>query len=174
MDLRDGTVVILGGSGLVGHAVARRLLEAPASASTPLRPPPPPSLKRLVLVALYENEVRETAAALAPVRGRTTIDVEWGNVFFPSPVARLDRGELLANPAHRALLIGDLLGDLTDEVLERSLLHQLLRKYAPDVVVDSINTATAFAYQDVFQSARDLLSAAATGTLTPAGVEQHV
>src|SRR6266851_4867131 len=174
MDLRDGTVVILGGSGLVGHAVARRLLEAPASASTPLRPPPPPSLKRLVLVALYENEVRQTAAALAPVRGRTTIDVEWGNVFFPSPVARLDRGELLANPAHRALLIGDLLGDLTEEVLERSLLHQLLRKYAPDVVVDSINTATAFAYQDVFQSARDLLSAAATGTLTPAGVEQHV
>ncbi|OLC02039.1 MAG: hypothetical protein AUH46_07305 [Gemmatimonadetes bacterium 13_1_40CM_70_15] len=164
MDLRDCTVVILGGSGLVGHAVARRLLEASS--------PPPP--KRLVLVALFEREVRETAAALARVRGRTAIEVEWGNVFFPSPVARLDRSELLADPAHRALLIGDLLGDLTDEVLERSLLHQVLRKYAPDVVVDSINTATAFAYQDVFQSARDLLTAAATGTLTPAAVEQHV
>src|SRR2546422_6053690 len=164
MDLRDCTVVILGGSGLVGHAVARRLLE-------PGSPSPP---KRLVLVALFESEVRETAAALARVRGRTAIEVEWGNVFFPSPVARLDRSELLADPAHRALLIGDLLGDLTDEVLERSLLHQVLRKYAPDVVVDSITTATAFAYQDVFQSARDLLTAATTGTLTPAAVEQHV
>jgi uncharacterized protein YbjT (DUF2867 family) len=28
MDLRDRTVMILGGSGLVGHAVARRLLDA--------------------------------------------------------------------------------------------------------------------------------------------------
>ena len=136
MDLRDATVVILGGSGLVGHAVARRLLEARSS--------PPP--KRLVLVALYESEVRETAAALAPVRGRTAIEVEWGNVFFPSAAARLDRSALLADAAHRALVIGDLLGDLTDDVLERSLLYQVLRKYTPDAVVDSINTATAFAY----------------------------
>ncbi len=164
MDLRDATVVILGGSGLVGHAVARRLLEARSS--------PPP--KRLVLVALYESEVRETAAALAPVRGGTAIEVEWGNVFFPSAAARLDRSALLADAAHRALVIADLLGDLTDDVLERSLLYQLLRKYSPDAVVDSINTATAFAYQDVFQSTRDLLGAAATGAVTPAAVEQHV
>ena len=164
MDLRDSTVLILGGSGLVGHAVARRLLEA-----SPTAPP-----NRLVLVALYESEVRETAAALAPVRGRTAIEIEWGNVFFPATAARLDRSALLADPSHRALVISDLLGDLSDDVLERSLLYQILRKHTPDAVVDSINTATAFAYQDVFQSARDLLTAAATGTLTAAAVEQHV
>src|SRR3989442_7599719 len=164
MDLRDSTVLILGGSGLVGHAVARRLLEASPTA--------PPS--RLGLVALYEGEVRETAAALAPVRGRTAIEIEWGNVFLPATAARLDRSALLADPSHRALVISDLLGDLTDDVLERSLLYQVLRKYTPDAVVDSINTATAFAYQDVFQSARDLLGAAATGAITPAAVEQHV
>jgi FlaA1/EpsC-like NDP-sugar epimerase len=43
MELRDRTVMILGGSGLVGHAVARRLLAA--------------APRRLVLVALFEDEV---------------------------------------------------------------------------------------------------------------------
>jgi nucleoside-diphosphate-sugar epimerase len=160
MDLRDRTVMMLGGSGLVGHAVARRLLAA--------------GPRRLVLVALFEEEVRATAAALAPERGTAAIEVEWGNVFFPAALARLDRGAILADGAHRAALLEDLLGDFTDAVLERSLLHRLLQTYRPDAVVDSINTATAFAYQDVFQSARDLLAAAATGTVTPAAVERHV
>lgn len=160
MELRNTTVVLLGGSGLVGHAVARRLLEkAP---------------RRLVLVALFEEEVRAAAAALEPYRGSAMIEVEWGNVLLPSPVARLERSALLADAAHRALMLDDLLGDLTDAVLERSLLYQILTKYRPDAVVDSINTATAFAYQDIFQSARDLRAGARSGTLDLAAVEAHL
>lgn len=160
MELRDATVVLLGGSGLVGHAVARRLLDkAP---------------RRLVLVSLFETEAREAARALEPYRGAAAIDVEWGNVFLPEPLARLERSALLTDPAHRALVLDDLLGDLTEEVLERSLLVQVLTRYQPDAVVDSINTATAFAYQDIFQSARDLLAGARAGTLDAASVETHV
>lgn len=160
MELRNTTVLLLGGSGLVGHAVARRLLEkAP---------------RRLVLVALFEDEVRAAARALEPYRGATAIDVEWGNVLLPAPVARLERSALLADPAHRALVLGDLLGDMTEAVLERSHLYQVLTRFQPDAVVDSINTATAFAYQDIFQSARDLLGAARSGTLDPAAVEAHL
>jgi nucleoside-diphosphate-sugar epimerase len=160
MELRNATVVLLGGSGLVGHAVARRLLEK--------------SPRRLVLVALFEHEVREAAQALEPHRGQAAIDVEWGNVFLPAPVARLERSTMLAETAHRALVLGDLLGDLTDAVLERSLLYQILTRYRPDAVVDSINTATAFAYQDIFHSARDLLAQARVGALTEAAVESHL
>jgi NAD(P)-dependent dehydrogenase (short-subunit alcohol dehydrogenase family) len=160
MELRNATVVLLGGSGLVGHAVARRLLEK--------------SPRRLVLVALYEHEVREAAQALDPYRESAEIDVEWGNVFLPAPVARLERSAMLADPAHRALVLGDLLGDVTPEVLGRSLLYQILTRYKPDAVVDSINTATAFAYQDMFQSARDLLAQARAGSLTEAAIESHV
>lgn len=160
MHLADKTVMLLGGSGLVGHAVARRtLVEGP---------------KRLVLVSLFEEEVRRAAEALAPHRGKAEIVVEWGNVFLPASVARRERGEILADARHRALVIQDQFGDLTDEVLERNLLYQLLLKYRPDAVVDSINTATAFAYQDIFQSARDLLAASASGTLDRAQVEQHI
>ena len=100
--------------------------------------------------------------------------VEWGNVFLPASLARRERGEILAGAAHRAAVIQDQFGDLTDDVLERNLLYQLLLKYRPDAVVDSINTATAFAYQDIFQSARDLLAASAAGTLDQAQVERHI
>ena len=156
--------MLLGGSGLVGHAVARRVLAA--------SPPP----RRLVLVALFEDEVRAAARALEPHRGGVTIDVEWGNVFMPAPVARLDIATIMATAEHRALVLGDLLGDLTDTVLERNLLLRLLVRYKPDAVVDSINTATAFAYQDIFQSARDLLERAQNGgaAIDRATVEQHL
>ena len=162
MELADRTVMLLGGSGLVGHAMARRVLA--------VTPPP----RRLVLVALYEDEVRAAARALEPYRGSVTIDVEWGNIFAPAPVARLDLAVVLGSPEHRALVLGDLFGDLTEAVLERSLLFQLLKRYTPAAVVDSINTATAFAYQDIFQSSRALLDQAKDGGVDRATIEQHL
>jgi hypothetical protein len=160
MDLRDRTVMILGGSGLVGHAVARRLLGA--------------APRRVVLVALFEEEVRATALALAPYQGRATIEVEWGNVFLPASLAQLERGAVLANPVHRRLMLQDLVSELTEDVYHRSFLYQLLLKYKPDAVVDSINTATAFAYQDALRSALDLLALAGRGQVDEAAVERHV
>ena len=160
MDLRDRTVMILGGSGLVGHAVARRLLGA--------------APRCVVLVALFEDEVRAAARALEPYRGRATVEVEWGNVFLPAGIARLERGSVMANAEHRRLMLQDLLNELSDDVLQRSLLYQLLLKYKPDAVVDSINTATAFAYQDALRSAQDLLALARRGEVDEAAVERHV
>jgi hypothetical protein len=160
MRLHGKTVMLLGGSGLVGHAVARRVLTE--------RP------QRLVLVSLFAEEADAAARTLAPHRGDTEIAAEWGNVFLPASVAQQDRSDMLADAAHRTLLIQDRFGDLTDDVLERSFLYQLLMRYRPDAVVDSINTATAFAYQDIFQSARDLLAAVTAGRLDRTLVEQHV
>jgi hypothetical protein len=74
----------------------------------------------------------------------------------------------------RRMVIDDLISDLTPAVLERSLLYQLFRRWRPDIVVDCINTATAFAYQDVFQSARGLLAAVGAGGVTADQIEQHV
>lgn len=160
MDFANRTVLILGGSGLVGHAIARRLLDfAPA---------------KIVLVALYEPELVEAARALEPERGKTIIATDWGNVFMPTHAARMERRAVLADPKLRALVIGDLLDDLTPEVLGRSFLYSLIEKHRPDAVVDCINTATAFAYQDVFESARELLDASRNGKATSQLIEEHV
>ncbi len=118
MELRDRTVVILGGSGLVGRAVARRLLAA--------------APRRIVLVALFEEDARAAADALASYHGGTAVEVEWGDVFLPASLARLERSTVFADPAHRAQVIHDMLGDLSDDILERSFLYQLLVPYKPD------------------------------------------
>jgi len=160
MELQGKTFLILGGSGLVGRAVARRLLDFGPS--------------RIVLVALFENEVRTGAEWLQPFAGDTRIDVEWGDVFLPESVAKVPRRELLEDPASRALVLGDLLYEMTPEVLDRSYMFQLHKRYEPDVVIDCINTATAFAYRDVFQSARDLIAAAGGDDCSQELLEQHV
>ncbi|UCD24080.1 MAG: short-chain dehydrogenase [Gemmatimonadota bacterium] len=160
MELNNKTVLILGGSGLVGRAVARRLLSfGPA---------------KIVLVALYESEVSEALEALSPVAGDTEIKTAWGNIFLPSDAARVDRDAMLESERLRNLVIGDLLGDLSGDVLQRSFLYQLFQRYKPDAVIDCINTATAYAYQDIFHSARQLLDSAHSGKITARQVEEHV
>ncbi len=160
MDLNGASIMILGGSGLVGHAVARRLLDC--------RP------RQIVLVALYARETEETAAALQPFAGGTAIAVEHGNVYVPVALARGERALQLDDAGNRGLLVEDVFGDLTEETLARSYLVRLLEQYRPDAVVDCVNTATAFAYQDVYRSARDLIALAREGRADQAAIERHV
>jgi len=80
MDISGATIMILGGSGLVGHAVARSLLAC--------------GPRRLVLVALTKRETAESATALAPHAGETAIVAEPGNVYLPASLAQADRWAL--------------------------------------------------------------------------------
>jgi hypothetical protein len=160
MDLQNKRILILGGSGLVGQAVARRVLEFQPST--------------LALVALREPEVKAAADALTPVAGNTTIETAWGDVFLPVEVAQCGRGAVLADPQLRAIVLRDLLDDMNAGILERSYLFQLFREFQPHAVVDSINTATAFAYQDVVASAQRLLEVAAGGSVPRDLVEAHI
>ncbi|HXY19222.1 MAG TPA: hypothetical protein VEH83_04440 [Gemmatimonadales bacterium] len=160
MELQDTTIMILGGSGLVGHAVARRTLER--------RP------KAIVIVALTERETSQAAKALAPFAGATRIVTEHGNVYLPASLAQTDRAQLTESAENRRLLIDDVYGDLTEETIARSHLVQLLTRHKPAAVVDCINTATAFAYQDVYRSARGLHAMASRGTVDLAAIEKHL
>jgi hypothetical protein len=160
MRLERSTVLILGGSGLVGHAVARRLLA--------FRP------ERLVLVALREPEVRRGEEDLRRLDvGDTQIDVAWGDILLPADLAQLERDTIIADPAKRAELVAHLFGDFTEEVLRGSYLFQLLDRFRPQAVVDCLNTATAFAYQNMYRSVQDLLAAAGRGGVTPELAERH-
>lgn len=160
MDLQGKTILILGGSGLVGRAVARRVLRH--------------SPGRIVLVGLYQEELETEARALEEKAGSTAIDTAWGNVFHPASVAKLDRYDILASEEYRRVVLDDLLGELTKDVVERSYLFQIFKEYEPHAVVDCINTATAFAYQDVFGSAQRLLAAARGEGLSTKQIEEHV
>ncbi len=77
---------------------------------------------------------------------------EWGNIFVRNALKDLDRQSLLENDENRRRLLLDNLEVLTDDILENSFLYQVISRHRPHVIIDSINTSTALAYQNVYQS----------------------
>jgi NAD(P)-dependent dehydrogenase (short-subunit alcohol dehydrogenase family) len=163
MDIRGNTVLILGGSGLVGMAVARELM------------PHEPAL--LVISGLTRAEAEGGAAELErepALSGGTRIEAAWGDLFQSDAMRERTRADILADTAARRLLLDDLYGEQTDDVVERSALGALLARTKPDIVVDCVNTATAFAYQDVFESAARLRALGEAGSVPNDVIEGHL
>lgn len=162
MDLQGRTVLVLGGAGLVGLAVSRRVLEQ--------RP------RRLVVASLRKPEVEEARRALEAEVPDPGVEVagSWGDLFLPVELKDRSRQEIEADPVARRLMVDDVYGELTEEVLRRSTLGALLLAERPDIIVDCVNTAGAMAYRNAFASAAELRQHAAQGTADEAAVEHHL
>ena len=160
MDIGGKTVLLLGGSGLVGLAVARALV--------------PHEPRKIVLTALTRQEVEPAAAELGREADGIEVVAEWGDMFWPESLKDRSRGDVLGDAEARTQLLDDLYGDLTDDVVQRSHFASLLDRHRPHIVVDCVNTATAFAYQNVFASAGHLREQAASGGVTRDLVERHL
>ena len=162
MELRDRTVLILGGAGLVGFAVARRMIE-----HTP---------KRLVITSLRRADAEAAVGELEnhPGAAATSIEPAWGDLFVQQDVCERRREDILGDAEARGRMVDDLFGPLTQEVLDRSALGSLLARVRPDVIVDCVNTAGALAYQDAFRSAAELRAIADEGTVDREAVERHL
>jgi NAD(P)-dependent dehydrogenase (short-subunit alcohol dehydrogenase family) len=160
MDIQGKTALLLGGSGLVGLAVARALV--------------PHGPKRIVLTALTREEVEPAVEELGREAGGIEVSGEWGDMFWPESLKDRTRTDALADPEARTRLLDDLYGNLTDEVIRRSYFAVLLDRHRPELVVDCVNTATAFAYQNVFASAASLRAQAESGHCTREMVERHL
>jgi NAD(P)-dependent dehydrogenase (short-subunit alcohol dehydrogenase family) len=162
MDLRDKTVLILGGAGLVGIAVARKMLED--------RP------ARIAIGSLRKEEAEDAVEELRhdPLSEGVVLDPVWGDLFVPDSLKDRSRKDVLDDPEARALLVDDLYGELTEEVFQGSSFGRLLLDVKPQILVDSVNTAGALAYQNAFASAADLRNAAAVGAADLDAVETHL
>lgn len=146
MDIQNKTVLVLGGWGLVGSAICRNLV-----AEKP---------KRIIVASMKRAEAEEAVAQLRkefPKTGRRFFVPWWGNIFVRHELKDMNREDILASERYRAMLIDDIVEELTDPVLKRSALYKLLSEHKPEVIVDCINSATAIAYQDIFQAARSVL-----------------
>ncbi len=163
MDIRGRSVLLLGGTGLVGTAVARRLLEAAPS--------------RIVVGGLHREEAEETVRELSREPGADDVELvpEWGDVFLPESRRGESRRELLSDEDGRSELLDQIFGRLGEGDYSDSALVSLLERHQPDIIVDGINTATAIAYQDLFASAEELRrTARREGGATTAQVEAHL
>lgn len=134
--MSDKTILLLGGAGLVGAQIARQI-------ARDVHP------EKIILASLYQREVREVIGPLEKEFPKIQLVGVWGDVFVRADFAEEKRSALLQSPDRRENLFDDLLGDL-DAAYARSRLVQLIRESKADVIVDSINTATAISYQDVY------------------------
>ncbi|MGQ0560435.1 MAG: short-chain dehydrogenase [Gemmatimonadota bacterium] len=160
MEIRGRKVLLLGGSGLCGMAVVREM-----AAHNPA----------LVVITGLTREEAEKAIAELRAEGvfdsATQVEAEWGDIFVPHTLKDRSRREILEDAGARGDLIDDLFGELTNDVVKRSTLGRLLLKWQPDIVVDSVNTATAFAYQNIFDAATAIRAQAITGSVPGEAVE---
>jgi len=148
MDIKGKSVLILGAWGLVGSAVTRRIIQE--------KP------RNIIVASLKQWEAEEAVSQLRkefPEFDRDFFIPWWGNIFVRDEFKDMNREEILSNPEYRRILINDIIGELTDEVLKQSALYKLLNRFAPEIVIDCINTATAIAYQDIFTISNEVLHA---------------
>ncbi|MCS7229653.1 MAG: short-chain dehydrogenase [Candidatus Kryptonium sp.] len=146
MDIKGKSVLVLGGWGLVGSAVTRRIVQE--------KP------RNVIVASLKQWEAEEAVEKLRsefPEFDKNFFIPWWGNIFVRDEFKDMSREEILSNPEYRRILIDDILGELTDETLKQSALYKLLNRFAPEIVIDCINTATAIAYQDIFTIALEVL-----------------
>jgi hypothetical protein len=127
--------LVLGGAGLVGSQVVREIARE-------LEP------ARIVVASLYRGEVREFLHDVRREFPQIEFIGAWGDVFVREEFTMERRRRLLQSRVRREMLYEDLLGSI-EGAYQRSSLAQLILRYRPNVVVDSINTATAISYQDV-------------------------
>lgn len=148
MEIKDKTVLILGGWGLVGSAIARRIItENPG---------------KIIITSLNEWEAKEAVENISkefPSYPKNNLIPWWGNIFLRTEWKEKNKLELLADPEKRKILIDDILEELNDEILHNSSLYNLIITYKPSIIIDSINVATGIAYQDIYSVSREVKKA---------------
>jgi hypothetical protein len=141
MDIKNKKVLVLGGWGLVGNAVVRKII--------------PKEPRQIILTSLRESEAKE---AIEKLRGEFPDLPEdffipwWGNIFVRNDFKDEDRFEILNDAEKRKILMSDIMDELTDEILHSSAIYQLLNEHKPEIIIDCINSATGIAYQNIYSS----------------------
>jgi hypothetical protein len=146
MDIENKTALVLGGWGLVGTAVARKLVQEKPN--------------QIIITSLRFSEAQDAVKKLEiefPEKKGKNFFIPWGgDIFVRNKFKDKNRGDLLADKETRNILIRDIMEELTGEVLRSSAIYNLLTEFKPKVIIDCINTATGIAYQDIYSTYRSV------------------
>ena len=136
MNIKDSKVMVLGGWGLVGMAVCRRLLERHPS--------------ELIILSLKEQEAKGAIDILKKEFPKVEMKAHWGDMFVRESLKDIPRADLLKDPKLRQQYIEDIFEKPSPDRLREFFLSKLINQHKPNVIVDCVNSATGLAYQDIF------------------------
>ncbi len=138
MEIKGKDILILGGWGLVGTAICRKLLEYEP--------------KSITIASLTKAQAEEAVAELKPLAKKVKLFAEWGNIFVRSEFKDLSRDEILGNRERRLTLAADVLERTSATSFGHFFLYDMIERRKPNIVIDCVNTATGVAYQDIYSS----------------------
>lgn len=146
MEIKNKLVLVLGGWGLVGSAICRKIMKHEP--------------KGLIVASLNEREAKEAVINLReefPDRYPEFFIPWWGNLFVRFNLKDLNREELMKKKEYKQIIYQDIFSELSEEIFKKSSLQVLINTYKPDIIIDCINTATGIAYQNIYHSAKDVI-----------------
>ncbi len=156
MDIKQRKVLVLGGWGLVGMAVMRELA---------IYKP-----KEIIVLSLTKEQAQDACQIISNEFSKIKITPVWGNIFVRTTLKDLNRQEILNTPKYRSQLMEDVMEAFDEKKLKESFLHQVISKHKPHIIIDSVNSATGLAYQDIYAGyynlKQELASSVPTGKLT--------
>lgn len=138
----DDTVLLLGGAGLVGTQVARGIARE-------FHP------GRIVIGSLGRDEVESVIENLKKEFPKVKFEGVWGDIFLRSEFKEMKRAEILDDLEKSRILFRDVFWD-KNEAYSHSLLAAIIRKFKPQVIIDTVNTATGISYQDIYTSSLEV------------------
>jgi len=131
MNSKSRRVMVLGGSGVLGFQVARRL-------ARDLEP------KTIIIVSLHQSSMRRSLESLRKEFPKVTFDGAWGNLFLLSSWRGKSHKELRTVHENIAQMIADLC-EAPEDAGKKNLLNDLIHKYKPDIIIDAVPTAPLIA-----------------------------
>jgi hypothetical protein len=163
MNIEGSKILVLGGWGLVGAAICHKLMEYNPA--------------QLIVSSLKQSEAEDAVQMLRneyPSKNPDMFQGKWGNIFTRTDWKDIDFRDVLGQSDRRKIHIKDIFYELTPDVIENSALYQLISETKPDIVIDCINTATAIAYLDIYNTTINAIKRIEEDKLDEALVEQII
>ncbi len=155
--------MVLGGWGLVGAAICRKVLEFSPS--------------KLIITSLKKSEAEDTVRILQeefPNKDPKMFVAKGGNIFTRDDWRNENWMNVIDDDVRRMGAIEDIFMELDGDILRRSALYQMIQEEKPDVVIDCINTATAFAYLDTYRATLEVVNKIKNDKLDNVSVERLI
>lgn len=163
MLVKNSRIMVLGGWGLVGMAICHKLMAYSPSA--------------LIVTSLRQEEAESAVNQLKDEYGSqlsTEFIPKWGNIFTRNDWKEINWHTLVNDESKRLEIIHDIFDEFDDTMLEQSALFNLISETKPDIIIDCINTATAIAYLNIYQSAAFVIDELEKGNLNRVTVEKFL